>query len=90
MYEKYERCRFSVRLMFPGEDGRELREEGFLDDHGCEHPIVIETSSETSVFIDGRELRPVAILCGFGKRDDPEVVKALTRVCGNCRFFQTR
>lgn len=76
--------------MFPGDDGYAIREQGYIDDHGCEHPMVIESSVKTSVFIDGGELMPVAILFGFGRRDDQDVVDALTRTCGDCRYFQTR
>lgn len=88
MFEKWKSCIFSVRLMFSGEDGYILRQEGFIDDYGCTHPRVIKDSVSTSLFLENDMMTPVAILHGFGRLDDPEVLEALNRTCGNCSYFQ--
>jgi len=80
----------SVNYGYGGEDGYALREAGINEHYGCLESKVIESVEVKGSFLEEGELIPVAVLFGIGKFDDPEVILALNRTCGNCSYFQER
>ncbi len=86
----FDKCRFSSRLTFKGDDSYEFRENGYSDFYGCLNPEVIAVLTEIRYFIENEEIFPYAVLASFGKPDDPEVNVALKRACDTCKYFQIK
>lgn len=78
---------------FEGDEaGHDLQDAGINENYGCTCPQVIKSGSYPifevlDVYPSSYRIR-IAQLCGSGKATDQNVLEALTRSCGNCRFFK--
>lgn len=84
-------CAHSVVFGYGGEDGYELKQDGYNENYGCEHPEIIRSGRfSVAKFSDGEVWSGAAVLYGLGKYNDPEVIAALILSCANCTLFRPK
>lgn len=89
--EKWAGCRHSLAFgLFAGDEaGYALREEGYNENYGCEHPQIVKSGQHSIIsFPEGGGITKAAVLHGIGKFDDPEVITALNKACANCPIYE--
>lgn len=88
--EKWANCKHSLAFGLSSGDefGYILREEGYHENYGCEHPeIVASNRFPVTSFPEGEKITKAAVLHDLGKFNDPKVIEALTKACGSCILF---
>lgn len=97
--ETWSDCRWAVVFGHGGEDGYALREAGFIENFGCEHPNIIRETKRTdplSIHLlrsrtqGGYQWTEVIGLHGTGKIDSSSVRIRLDETCRNCRCFSRK
>ncbi len=86
--KKWASCHHSLAFGYGGEDGHELRSQGFNENYACEHPEVVTSGQHkiTGLYEDGKTTQ-VAVLHGTGHVEDPTVIKTLEASCMNCPYY---
>jgi len=89
--KKWTNCKHSLSIGHNDEEGYALREEGFIEKYGCDNPRIVDNNNHpTTTLPENGDITRVAVLHGFGKIDNPEVINDLDISCGTCQSFQKR
>lgn len=89
--EKWASCGHSLAFgLFVGDEaGYALREEGYNENYGCEHPEIVDSNRfPVTSFLEAGKITKAARLHGTGKFDNPEVIEALNQTCANCLLYE--
>lgn len=89
--EKWASCRHSLAfgLFARDEAGYALREGGYNENYGCEHPEIVRSNRfQVIPFPEGKKITKAAVLHGIGKFDDQEVIETLNQTCVNCPLYE--
>jgi len=89
--EKWAGCKHSLSFgLFAGDEaGYALKEEGFNENYGCEHPEIVGSGRfAITSFPEAGKITKAAQLYGIGKFDDPKVIEALTLTCSECPLYE--
>jgi len=89
--EKWASCRHSLAFgLYAGDEaGYALREEGYNENYGCEHPQIVDNGQySVTSFPEEGQITRAAVLHEIGKFDDPEVIEALNKACASCPLYE--